>query len=283
MERHQGHPQDDRTVGTPIRQPHPPAAASYRSRGIESVEGAAKLPLRFLPLRVWLLGALLAVAGTPAFAQQCPPTLERPQARGDGVGRFYLGREIAFVMGHQGADWLERPEREQEERPSLLLQALGVKAGDTIADIGAGTGYFAFRLAQMAPRGKVLAVDIQPEMLQKIRERARESGIRNVEPVRGSATDPGLAPASVDLVIMVDVYHEFSHPCEMIRAIARSLKPGGRVALVEYRAEDANVPIRPSHKMTRAQAEREMAVADLRLVKSVDSLPWQHLLIFEKR
>lgn len=186
-------------------------------------------------------------------------------------------------MGHPGADWLERPEREAEERPDRAIAGLELRPADVVADIGAGTGYYALRIARAVPRGRVLAVDIQPEMLARLRARLREAGVRNVEPVLGTPGDPGLAPASVDLVLMVDVYHEFAAPCQMLTAIVRSLKPGGRVALLEYRAEDPTVPIRPSHKMSRAQVEREMAVAGLRLVKSVPGLPWQHLLIFEKR
>lgn len=280
MERHQGHPQDhvavDRIIG--ITRPAGvcglPATVRHR--------GAARLPLAFRRAGVAAL-ALLALGAVPDVRAECPPVESRPQARGDGSGRFYLGREIAHVMGHQGADWLERPEREAEERPDLALAGLDLKPSDVVADIGAGTGYYALRIARAVPRGRVLAVDVQPEMLARLRARLRETGVRNVEPVLGTLRDPGLAPASVDLVLMVDVYHEFSAPCDMLTAIVRALKPGGRVALLEYRAEDPAVPIRPSHKMSRAQAEREMAVAGLRLVKSVPGLPWQHLLVFEKR
>ena len=186
-------------------------------------------------------------------------------------------------MGHLGASWLERPEREAEERPSLLILKLGLKPADVVADIGAGTGYFAFRMAPLVPKGKVLAVDIQPEMLAIVRDKAQRNGIANVQPVLGKEDDPALAPGSVDLVLMVDVYHEFSRPCEMMRAVVQALRPGGRVALVEYRAEDPSVPIKPLHKMSRAQAEKEMAAVGLKLQRTFDGLPWQHLMFFEKR
>jgi ubiquinone/menaquinone biosynthesis C-methylase UbiE len=229
-----------------------------------------------------VLAGCLIPAGGASAEEACPPVDARPQARGDGAGRFYLGRELAEVMGHQGADWLERPEREQEERPSELVRTLAPGPADVIADIGAGTGYFTFRLAPLVPRGRVIAVDIQPEMLTRLRDRQRQLGLRNVDTVLGTETDPGLPVNSVDLILMVDVYHEFARPCEMLRRMAAALRPGGRVALVEYRAEDERVPIRPSHRMTRRQAEREMSVAGLRLERSVPGLPWQHLLLFRK-
>jgi FkbM family methyltransferase len=203
-----------------------------------------------------------------------------PSRTAGGSGKFYMGREIAQVMGHPGASWLERPERESEERPGLLVRALGLKPGEVVADIGAGTGYFSFRIAPLVPQGKVIAVDIQPEMLRMIEGRQRENGIRNVKPLLGAVDDPQLSPASVDLVLMVDVYHEFSHPLEMMTAIVRALKPGGRVALVEYRAEDSAVPILAAHKMSQAQAVEEMRVVGLRLKQTVRGLPWQHLMLF---
>lgn len=228
--------------------------------------------------------ALLLSGALPARATDCAASYEtRAPAGSDATGRFYQGRETSPVMGHLGAGWLERAEREAEEKPSVLIRNLGLKPGDVVADIGAGTGYFSFRLASLVPKGKVLAVDIQPEMLALLRERAKRTGIANVEPVPGRIDDPGLAPDSVDLVLMVDVYHEFSQPCEMMRAVVKALKPGGRVALVEYRAEDPAVPIKPLHKMTRAQAEKEMAAVGLRLQRTFDGLPWQHLMFFEKR
>src|SRR5687768_2901453 len=193
-----------------------------------------------------------------------------------------MGREIAHFMSHRGADWLERPEREEEEKPQALVDAIELKPTDVVADIGVGTGYFAFRLAPKVPQGKVLGVDIQPEMLELLQKAAKERGVSNVEPVLGETADPKLPAGAVDVVLMVDAYHEFDQPREMMDAVVRSLKPGGRVVLVEYRAEDPNVPIKPLHKMTEAQAKREMAAAGLVHRETKDILPRQHLMIFEK-
>jgi len=200
----------------------------------------------------------------------------------DGIGRVYMGREISEVMGHLGAGWLERSDREQEERTDLLADALGLKPTDVIADIGAGTGYFSFRLARLVPQGKVLAVDIQPEMIEYLTAGKRKAKTPNVEPVLGTITDPKLPANSVDLALLVDAYHEFSNPREMIDNVVKSLRPGGRVVLVEYRAEDPNVPIKEHHKMTEAQAAKEMKAAGLRLLNNDRRLPQQHILIFGK-
>ena len=223
----------------------------------------------------------LAVSQAPAAA--CPGYEVHPPRNHDGSGHFYLGREIAPIMGHLGASWLERPEREAEEKPSVLIRELGLKPGDTVADIGAGTGYFSFRMAPLVGNGKVIAVDLQPEMLAIIRNRANVTGIGNVEAVQGRVDNPALPESSADLILMVDVYHEFAQPCEMMRAVAHALKPGGRLALVEYRAEDPAVPIKVLHKMTQAQAIAEMAAAGLRWQRTVDTLPWQHLMFFTRR
>jgi SAM-dependent methyltransferase len=202
----------------------------------------------------------------------------------NGIGKFYMGREIAMVMGHVAADWLDRPEREQEEQPAKLLPLLKIKAGDVVADIGAGSGYYTFKLAAaVGAEGKVLAVDIQPEMLALIRQRAKARNLTNVVPVAGTTTDPKLPEAGVDLILMVDVYHEFSHPYEMTEAMVKSLKPGGRIAFVEFRMEDPNVPIKLVHKMTEKQVLREMSVHPLKHVKTFPDLPWQHVIVFEKR
>ena len=194
-----------------------------------------------------------------------------------------MGREISRVMGHQGASWLDRPERESEENPEALLDALGSLKGMAVADIGAGSGYFSFRLAErVGAGGRVLAVDIQDEMLQIIRRRASQRKIGNVDPIRGTIQDPGLSPESVDLALLVDVYHEFSHPWEMIQGIHRALKPGGRLVLVEYRAEDPSVPILRLHKMSEDQVRREISVHPLVWVETLDLLPRQHIVIFRK-
>ena len=239
--------------------------------------------LRTLSATLLLLAPLLGVGLGPALspAQAAEAIYATgPSRTAGGSGKFYMGREIAQVMGHPGASWLDRPERESEERPSLLLRNLGLKPGDVVADIGAGTGYFSFRIAPLVPQGKVIAVDIQPEMLGMIEAKQRANGIHNVEPLLGAIDDPKLAPASVDLVLMVDVYHELSHPREMMTAIVRALKPGGRVALVEYRAEDSSVAILAAHKMSEAQAVKEMQAVGLRWKQTVRGLPWQHLMLF---
>jgi ubiquinone/menaquinone biosynthesis C-methylase UbiE len=201
----------------------------------------------------------------------------------DGIGKFYMGREIAHVMGHQAADWLERPERDEEEHTEKLVDQLKARPGDVIADIGAGTGYFSRRLAKkVAPNGFVFAVDIQREMLDLLTNSMTSAGITNVRPVLGTITDPKLPPNSVDLALMVDVYHEFDHPFEMMQAITRSLKPGGRVAFVEFRGEDPAVPIKPLHKMTEAQVKKEMSVLPLEWVETIGALPRQHIIVFRK-
>lgn len=209
-------------------------------------------------------------------------TVENPHP--DATGKVYMEREIAHVMGHQGAGWLERPEREKEEKPKLLMELLELKPGMVVADIGAGSGYHTRRMAKaVAPDGKVLAVDIQPEMLQILTNKLTSEGITNVTPVLGKIDDPKLPESSVDLVLMVDVYHEFSHPYEMMEGITRSLKPDGRVVFVEYRGEDKSVPIKEHHKMTEAQVKKEMTVQSLKWRKTVsDRFPWQHLIVFEK-
>jgi SAM-dependent methyltransferase len=236
-----------------------------------------------------ILAALLCAVCLPALdaAQPAASTnryeFRSPHSR-DGIGKFYLGREIAHVMGHQAADWLERPERDAEEHTGRLVEQLKIGPGEVIADIGAGTGYFSRRLAaKTGPTGSVLAVDIQPEMLDLLTNQMARAGITNVRPVLGTVTDPRLPPNSVDLALMVDVYHEFEFPFEMMEAITRSLKPGGRVVFVEFRGEDPAVPIKPLHKMTEAQVKREMAVLPLEWSETIGVLPRQHIIVFRKR
>ena len=201
----------------------------------------------------------------------------------DGIGKFYMGREISHVMGHQGAEWLERPEREREEMPNILIELLKLKAGDVVADIGVGTGYIARRIApKIGETGTIYGVDIQQEMLDLLDEKMTEAGITNVKGVLGTITDPKLPPESVDVAIMVDVYHEFSHPYEMLQNICRGLKTGGRVVFVEYRAEDRRVPIKRLHKMSELQVIKEATPHPLVWVETLDDLPWQHVIIFEK-
>ena len=200
----------------------------------------------------------------------------------NGIGRYYLGRQIAHVMGHEGSEWLERPDRQQEEGTEILLRELQLKPTDVVADIGAGTGFFTFRMSPLVPQGKVLAVDIQPEMLAALQANKARRKATNVETVLGTTQTPNLPANGVDLVLIVDAYHEFDHPREMMRAIRHSLTPTGRLALVEYRAEDPNVPIKRIHKMSVAQARREMAAVGLELADTIETLPQQHLMIFRR-
>jgi ubiquinone/menaquinone biosynthesis C-methylase UbiE len=201
----------------------------------------------------------------------------------DGIGKFYLGREIAHVMGPGGIIWLERAEREREERPQLVLDTLQIQPGQTVVDLGCGSGYYAFRMSKLVgPNGKVFAVDIEERMLQFVRERAQREAITNVTPIRSTASDPNLPPESVDLLLMVDVYHELEFPFEVMQKVREALKPGGRVALVEYRAEDPKVMIKEVHKMTQKQIIKEMKAVGLRHSKTITTLPVQHLAIFEK-
>ena len=212
------------------------------------------------------------------------PHYTQIEASADGIGKQYFGREIAAVMGWQGADWLERPEREQEEGSALLLKRLQLKPGLHVADVGAGTGYYARRIAQaVAPRGKVYAVDVQPEMIALLTARAKNSGISNLVPVLATVKSTGVKPATIDLALMVDVYHELEFPFEVLDSIVKALKPGGRVVFVEYRAKDSSVPIKALHKMTEAQVRKEAELHNLRFVKTDASLPWQHIIVFAKR
>jgi ubiquinone/menaquinone biosynthesis C-methylase UbiE len=194
-----------------------------------------------------------------------------------------MGREISQVMGHLGAAWLERAEREQQEKPEKVLDSLGLRPGLVVADIGAGSGYFTRRLSQrVGSGGSVFAVDIQPQMLELLESRLRKEGVNNVSLVLGIEQDPRLPDESIDLALMVDVYHEFSYPYEMLRALCQALKPGGRVAFVEYKAEDPWIPIKPLHKMSAEQIRREASLHPLREVLHYRDLERQHVLIFER-
>ena len=200
----------------------------------------------------------------------------------DGIGKFYMGREISHVMGHLGAGWLERTERERQERTDLLIAGLRLSEDFVVADIGAGTGYFTFPVAQRVPRGKVFSVDIQPEMLARIARRKALENVANVETVLGTEDDPKLPDNEIDLAFIVDAYHEFSFPREMGERLKESLKPGGQLVLVEYRAEDPRVPIKRLHKMSEVQAKQEMAAIGLDWVRTESYLPQQHVLTFQK-
>ncbi len=215
----------------------------------------------------------LAQPASPSVSSNNPARYEtRAEHDRDGIGKFYQGREIAHVMGHQAADWLERPERDQEERPDLLLAALHLKPGDAVADIGAGTGFYTRRMAKLVGnKGLIYAVEIQQEMLDLLTNKMAELNIRNVKPVLGTITDPRLPPA-----------HEFDYPHEMVEAICKALKPAGRVVLVEFRGEDPEVPIKPLHKMTDAQVRKEMAAHPLQWMETSEILPRQHIIVFKK-
>ena len=237
--------------------------------------------------RALLVSAAMPLILNPAFADPSPPPARYETRAGhdpNGLGKFFMGREIAHVMGHQAADWLERPERETEERTDLLIPALKLKAGDSVADLGAGTGYYTRRLAKaVGEKGAVYAVEIQQEMLDLLTNKLAGENIHNVKPVLGTITDPKLPRAAVDMILMVDVYHEFDHPFEMVQAMTKSLKPGGRIVFVEFRGEDPNVPIKLVHKMTEAQVRKEMSVHPLEWMETISTLPQQHVIVFRKK
>jgi len=240
---------------------------------------------------VWVSAALIAAASVCGAQSNIyglrikgSPYETRTEHDPNGIGKFYMGREIAHVMGHQAADWLERPEREREERADLLIPALKLKRGEVAADIGCGSGYYTRRLASaVGTNGIVFAVDIQREMLDLLTNKLGAERIFNVKPVLGTITDPKLPIASVDLILMVDVYHEFDHPFEMVEAMCRALKPGGRMVFVEFRAEDPKVPIKTVHKMSEAQVRNEMSVHPLEWIETIGVLPQQHMIMFRKK
>ena len=232
------------------------------------------------------IAAAIALMAAPVLAQQ--PT-KAPTAPADKVAekippplKFYKGREIAQTMHYLGAPWLVRESREREEDCKTMLKALNIKPGQIVCDMGCGNGFYSLKLAKLVgPTGKVLAVDIQPEMLHLLKERAKAADISNIDLILGSTVDPKLPTAGVDLILCVDVYHEFSNPVEMLAAMRKSLKPGGRLVLAEFRAEDPNVPIKPLHKMSKAQVLKELPPNGFKLVEQFEKLPWQHLMFFE--
>ena len=242
------------------------------------------MKVSFALIAMWWPASFALVVGEN---QRSEPAKERYEYRKehdpDGIGKFYMGREIAQVMGHLGAGWLERPEREKEEHTSKLLPPLKIKKGDVVADIGAGSGYYTMKLAEIVgPKGKVYAVDIQPEMLAIIKNRMQAAKLTNIELVQNTEKEGKLPANSVDLILLVDVYHEFSYPYEMTVDMLRALKTGGRIVFVEFRLEDDNVPIKLVHKMTEKQVKKEMEPHPLRHVQTLGHLPWQHVIIFEK-
>lgn len=240
----------------------------------------AWIALVLLSLWFWVLPPAWADPPFPASQSNAYERLAR--ASDDGIGKGYLGREIANVIGHRGAYWLERSSRALEERPDLLVKALALTPKMVVADIGAGTGYFTAPMARQVTAGRVYAVDIQPEMLALMERYKAESGLENVELVLGEADDPKLPAATLDLALMVDAYHEFEYPYEMMQGIAAALKPSGLAVLAEYRGEARFSSIKPHHRMTQRQVKREMAAVGLTWVKTDDALPDQHLMFFQK-
>jgi ubiquinone/menaquinone biosynthesis C-methylase UbiE len=237
--------------------------------------------MRAIRTFIFFAGVLLTIA---AVAGAPPDRYVQGKPSADGIGKRHEGREIAQVMGWQAAPWLEREEREKEERTSVLIEDLGLKPGMVVADVGAGSGYLSRRMAPLvAPGGRVVAVDIQPEMLALLAKVAADPRYTNIQPLAGGADDTHLPPGSVDLAIMVDVYHELEYPYEVLESIVRALKPGGRVAFVEYRGEDPAVPIKALHKMTERQVRLEAEKHALVWERTGKRLPWQHLVVFRKR
>jgi ubiquinone/menaquinone biosynthesis C-methylase UbiE len=229
---------------------------------------------------IWDSGNDAAV--TTPKKTQTPPAYEFSTASADGIGKRFMGREIAKVMGHPAIGWLEREEREREEAPSKALLALQLRPTDVIADIGAGSGYYAFRMTNLVPQGSVVALDIQQEMIDFVNEEAAKKGVKNLRTHLGKIDDVALPEASIDAALMVDAYHEFSHPAEMLRSLHRALKADGRIYLLEFRAEDPLVPIKPLHKMTEAQAVAEFSALGFQLLSNRRHLPWQHFMVFGK-
>lgn len=243
---------------------------------------ATSLPAMALAARL----VLLAIAcSAVARAEPVPVYETRTEHDANGIGKFHMGREIASVMGHQAADWLERPQREDEERADLLVESLKFREGEIVADIGCGSGYISRRIAaKIGATGVVHAVDIQQEMLDLLKARMATFKIHNVKPVLGTTKDPNLPPDSCDTMILVDVYHEFEFPHEMLRNMIRGLKTGGRIVVVEYRKEDPAVPIKEVHKMSEAQIQKELtAHTELEFLETLPALPRQHIVIFRKK
>lgn len=231
-----------------------------------------------------LVAAMIgALPSTSIPALTAPASVyESGAASRDGIGKFYYHREIAHIMGFEGADWLERPDRQSEERPDLLLSALHLAPGMNVADVGAGSGYLSKRIAPLIAPGQVFAVDVQPQMLELLKALAAEPSARNIVPTLGVADSVNLRKDSIDLAVLVDTYHELSQPYEIVRSIMSALKSGGRLVFVEYRGEDPNVAIKPLHKMTVAQIRLEMKAFPVTLERTDERLPIQHIVVFRK-
>lgn len=239
-----------------------------------------------MTLKRLILLSLLAASSVWAEPKPTPLYEKRAEHDPNGIGVFYMGREIAHVMGHQAWQWLERPEREEEEGTDHLVDALKLQPGQTVADIGAGSGYFTWRMARIVgDTGKIFAVEIQQEMLDLLmKNMARRRVAKSVQPILGTTSDPNLPAASCDLMLMVDVYHEFDQPFEMVSNMIPALKPGGRLVFVEFRQEDPKVPIKLVHKMSEAQVKKEMSIhPELSYMETLTMLPQQHIIVFIKK
>ncbi|WP_232625185.1 class I SAM-dependent methyltransferase [Pareuzebyella sediminis] len=231
------------------------------------------------------IGVIMVFSTLSCWSQTAETDSPYSYRKGDpnGTGKWYMGREIAHVMGYQGIGWLERPEREQEERTAVLLENMSIRPEDTVADIGAGSGYHVLKMAPLASKGLIYAVDIQEEMLKALDAKNEKEGFENIALVQGGEKSINLPENSVDKVLMVDVYHEFMYPIAMLGSIKKALKPNGKLFLVEYRGEDTSVPIKKLHKMTEAQAVKEMQAGGMRLERNIENLPWQHCMVFVKQ
>jgi ubiquinone/menaquinone biosynthesis C-methylase UbiE len=230
----------------------------------------------------YLLSFCFMILLQTAYAQdQSPYTFKKPSA--NGTGKVYMGREIAHVMSFEGVDWLERNSRTQEENTSLALASLPLKSNSVVADVGAGSGFYTFRVAQRIPKGKVYAVEIQDDAIAYLKKKALDDRLTNVEVIKGNEKAPNLPANSIDLAFMVDVYHELQHPAAYLSALSKALKPNGQLLLLEYKEEDPMVAIKPEHKMSVKQAKKELAANGFKLVKNGTFLPLQHFLLFEKK
>jgi precorrin-6B methylase 2 len=228
---------------------------------------------------LWL-GSCAPASVRPVQKDSSGYTFKTPHL--DGTGKVYQGREIAHVMGTSGGNWLERDTREQEEAVTMAISKMALQPTSVVADIGAGTGYYSFRIAPLIPQGKLYAVEVQDAFIQALQEKTNTLKLTNVAVVKGSATTPNLPDTSIDLAFMVDVYHELEYPQEMLQALHKALKPNGKLLLIEYRAEDPSIPIKELHKMSVAQANKELAANGFKLFKLETGLPIQHFLLYEK-